>query len=170
LEWLRLEAGDDVALGWMMKRAEFRCAAFLGAEMVALDFYPTFDAMMRSVEKNGGSAPFPALVGSVGAMTLLELGFLFGLGFEGPWWWFSSIPFVLAPVIAFGSARMMRYPAWSSPLAPSGILFLGFVMLRSAVLCLMRGGIRWRETFYPIATISKGRRLFTARRESVLRE
>lgn len=168
LEWLKLETGDDVALGWMMKRAGFRCDAILGGDEVALDFYPTFGAMVRAVEKNGGSAPFPALVGGIGVMTMVELGFFAGFALPAPWSWSAAGVLLIAPFVAFLSSRWLRYPAWSSPITWAGVLVLGVVMIRSAVLCLVRGGVRWRDTFYPIDTIAAGRRMFSAKRESVL--
>ncbi len=170
LEWLKLETGDDVALGWMLKRGGFRCDAILGGDEVALDFYPTFGAMVRAVEKNGGSAPFAALLGGIGVMTIVELGFFAGLALDAPWRWLAAAVLLVAPFVSLLSARWLRYPVWSSPITWAGVLVLGLVMIRSALLCLVRGGVRWRDTFYPIATIAAGRRMFSAKRESVLRE
>lgn len=64
LEWLKMEIGDDVALGMMLKRSGARPAVLNGRSEVSLEFYPSLRALSRSLEKNGASIPFPALLGA----------------------------------------------------------------------------------------------------------
>ena len=40
---------------------------------------------------------------------------------------------------------------------PIGILMFIYVVVRSTVLALARGGIRWRDTFYPLDALRANR-------------
>lgn len=160
LAWLRMETGDDVTLGWMMKRWGGRCEVLLGGDDVHLVFYPTFGAMQRAVEKNGGSAPFPLLILGVAALLAIELGVFAGFALGGPWAVAAGGLLAYAVVVSAVTARWLGHPAWTSPLAPLGVLPLAWVIGRSAVLALVRGGIAWRGTFYPAKVVAEGRRLY----------
>lgn len=164
LEWLRMETGDDVTLGWMMKRSGAACDVFLGGGDVHLEFYPTFGTMMRAVEKNGASAPFPALVAASMAMVLCELGYTLGFVLGGPWLLATCGVLLGSALFNVVVGRWMGYPTWTSPIASFAVLPFSFVMLRSATLALVRGGVTWRGTFYPTKVVAESRRLFNTRR------
>lgn len=163
LEWLRMETGDDVTLGWMMKRSGAACDVFLGGRDVHLEFYPTFGTMMRAVEKNGASAPFPALVAGSMAMVVGELGYTLGFALGGPFLVVASVIVVASALLNLTVGRWMGYPTWTSPIASLGVLPFSFVMVRSATLALVRGGVTWRGTFYPTKVVAESRRLFNTR-------
>ncbi|MER2566390.1 MAG: glycosyltransferase family 2 protein [Myxococcaceae bacterium] len=163
LEWLRMETGDDVTLGWMMKRSGAACDVFLGGRDVHLEFYPSFGTMMRAVEKNGASAPFPALVLASLAMVTCELGYALGFALGGPFLVAACLIFVGSALLNLTIGRWMGYPTWTSPIASLGVLPFSFVMVRSATLALVRGGVTWRGTFYPTKVVAESRRLFNTR-------
>ncbi|MBL8957318.1 MAG: glycosyltransferase [Myxococcaceae bacterium] len=152
-EWLKMEIGDDMALGVMLKRAGFASRVLNGRDHLSLDFYASYGAMARAVEKNGASAPFPVLVLVNVALVACELGF-----FAGP------APVVLAgfALSSFAALRVSAWlglPRWPSLVAGAGMVLLGVAMVRSAVLCLVRGGVLWRGTLYPTAEVRAGNRL-----------
>lgn len=160
LEWLKLETGDDVALGMMLKQSGARCEAAIGGSAVSLDFYPSYAAAMRAVEKNGASGPFPALVAVSVALIVLELGFGAGFALGGGFAIAAAGVALGGPVLTFAIARWLGFSGSSSPFTALGVLPFSFMMLRSAVLALVRGGVVWRGTFYPTKVIAAGRRLF----------
>ncbi|MGH7930740.1 MAG: glycosyltransferase, partial [Candidatus Binatia bacterium] len=51
-EWLRLEPGDDVALGMMMKQAGATARLALAYEELSVQWYPSVAAMFQGLEKN----------------------------------------------------------------------------------------------------------------------
>ena len=51
-EWLRLEPGDDAALGMMVKQAGGRTRFALAEEDLAVSWYPNLRAMFKGLEKN----------------------------------------------------------------------------------------------------------------------
>lgn len=68
---------------------------------------------------------------------LLELGFLDGWALGGGW------------AVGATAVAVLGFPTSTSPLAALGVLPFGFVMVRSAVLAMWRGGVVWRDTFSP---------------------
>lgn len=161
-EWLKMETGDDVALGQMMKRSGAACDVVLGGEAVSLEFYPSFTVMMRAVEKNGGSGPMPVIVVFVLFLVLLELGFVAGFAVGGAFFWAALAAVFATPIVSVLVSRFLHTPAATSPVAALGAIPFGFVMVRSSVLALIRGGVRWRDTFYPLPVVKAGRRVFGA--------
>jgi hypothetical protein len=160
LEWLKLETGDDVALGQMMKASGARCDVLLGHDQVHLEFYPTFGAMMRAVEKNGASAPAPLLLLGGGILLTAELGFFAGFALGGVWPWAAASVLVGSVPLALFVSRWLKTPAGPSVTPWLGAVPFVFVLVRSTLLAVMRGGIVWRGTFYSTKTIAAGRRYF----------
>lgn len=153
LEWLKLEIGDDMALGVMMKREGHRSCVLAGRDLLSLDFYPSYGAMVRAVEKNGAAAPFPILVLVNLAVVMLEAGFLLG-PFE------LRLPaYVLSTLVSLRVSGWLGLPRWPAFVPGAGMALLSFAMVRSAVLCLARGGVLWRGTLYPTAAVRAGNRL-----------
>ena len=55
--------------------------------------------------------------------------------------------------------RIMTAPAFTGEkvIGVSGILLLVFILLRSAAIAVRNGGIRWRDTFYPLEELRENR-------------
>jgi cellulose synthase/poly-beta-1,6-N-acetylglucosamine synthase-like glycosyltransferase len=153
LEWLKMEIGDDMALGMMLKRSGARSKMLHGADAVRLEFYPSYRAMARAVEKNGVAAPFWVMAPTNVLLVWLEAGFL---GLPLP---FAAAAFALAAGTSLVLGRWSRLPAWPALFPPLGMALLAAAMLRSATLALVRGGVMWRGTFYPTRAVREGNRL-----------
>lgn len=159
LAWLKMEIGDDVALGVMLKRSGARQAVVIGKGFIHLEFYPSIHAMIRALEKNGATAPAPVLLGAVFMLGVLELGYLVGLTLDGPGPWLAASTAGLAIATQAGLGRWLGLPRWPALLPGLSILPLGWAVARAAVLAWHRGGVMWRGTFYPTAVVRAGRRL-----------
>lgn len=153
LQWLKMEVADDVALGVMLKRAGARALVLNGKDAVWVQYYPTYRALLRGLEKNGADAPFALLVLGAALLCVLEAGFLLG----GPV--LASLGLVLAVAVSKGTARWVGLQGRSWLLPPLGMGLFAFAFVRSAGLALWRGGVLWRDTFYPTAQVRAGRRL-----------
>jgi hypothetical protein len=64
-------------------------------------------------------------------------------------------PFLLSIPAAVGAPRVGWSPAVGL-LVPFFYPLPMYAMVRSMVLTLRRGGVRWRDTFYPIALLRDG--------------
>lgn len=161
LEWLKMEIGDDVALGMMLKRSGARQAVVVGAGFVSLAFYPTFAALVGALEKHGATAPAPLLLAAAFALFTLELGVFAALLPSAP-------PLALALLLVtvalavFSQALTSRWlglPRWPALVPFLAVIPLGWGLARSAALAWRRGGVQWRGTFYPTATVRAGARI-----------
>jgi hypothetical protein len=154
LEWLRMEIADDVALALLLKRHGFRSRLFHAGPDVSLEFYPSYRALCRAVEKSGATMPLPLLVLAQSMLVVMEGGFL-AAGLS----WATAAGFALAAVVSFRSATWHGVPTWPMWFPAAGQALLGFAMVRSGVLATRRGGVRWRDTFYSTAEVRAGSRV-----------
>jgi hypothetical protein len=162
LEWMRMEVGDDVALGAMLKAYGARSAFLNGRRLISLRFYPSIRHMAVQMEKAAGIGALkpPALV-----VAALVLGFVETVAFasaalpQPPWALAVALGCCAAGMaISVLMNRWMAQPGWPALLVPLGALLTSWMTLRAAVLAMWRGGIRWRGTFYPLAELHRGSR------------
>jgi len=167
-EWLRLEPGDDAALGMMVKQAGGKTLFAMAEEDLVISWYPNLRAMFKGLEKN-----------------------LFGPGAHYQWWRvlaqvFASWALVAAPVI--GLIVGVQQDVWPLLVAaysaigihlvfsifyvsdkqsdslrlllfPLGLLLVNAMMVHAAYRCLRNDGIDWRGTHYPLAQLRAGQRI-----------
>lgn len=157
LEWLKMEVGDDMALGVMLKRHGARQRVVIAQEGVTLQFYPSYSAMARALEKNGAQLPLVPMVFALSLLVTLEAGWIAGLA--TPWWPAALAVGLLASVTGVVAARWLRNPVGPAVFSVLGTVLIAAVLVRSSVLAWKRGGVVWRGTFYPTAAVRAGRRL-----------
>jgi cellulose synthase/poly-beta-1,6-N-acetylglucosamine synthase-like glycosyltransferase len=158
-EALRLTILDDVRLSLLVRRAGGRSRIFLGADDVLCRWATSVGDAIRLTEKNYFAAidfRTPVAVGGAIAIALLFGTPLAGLA-SGTWLGLACglSPFLLSIPAARGAARV----GWSPVIALLVPFFYPLpmvAMLRSAVLTLRQGGVRWRDTFYPTAMLRDG--------------
>jgi hypothetical protein len=146
-EALRLTVLDDVKFGLLLRRAGHRTRAFLGGDDVECHWGTTVGQMIKIMEKNY----FAALEFRISAALLLGLGApLVWLGaIVGP---FTGTPAGAAAGLALCSlmlptailARRLNWPWRFAALAPLVFPALFYAALKSAVVTLHQGGVRWR--------------------------
>ena len=158
-EALRLTVVDDVKLGLLLRRAGKRTRAFLGVDDVECHWGTTVWSMVKIMEKNYFAVldyrSGLVLAGSVGVMlisTILVLGLWSGTA-AGLVAAFSPLSLILPAGIL---ARRLN---WSWPCAilmPLMFPVFFVALLNSTFVALRQGGIRWRDTFYPLAILRAG--------------
>ena len=158
-EALRLTVVDDVRLSLLIRRAGGRSRVFLGAGDVLCDWATSVGAAIRLTEKNYFAAIGFRTPVAVGAATFFALLFgipLAGLA-SGTWLGLACgvSPFLLSIPAAYGAPRIGWSPVVGL-LVPFFYPLPMIALVRSTVLTLHRGGVRWRDTFYPIAQLRDG--------------
>ncbi len=164
---LRLEVVDDLKLGLLLRRGGARQGLAAGRELLSLRWQAGFWASLRGLLKNvfaDYEYRWPPVLGS--AAGLLALGWL-------PWaglLWapaaglrLLALAGVLVPVALLGaSARRATFGNGSAGNGLEGLAaplthgaFAG-VLLLSAALATLRGGLTWRATFYPLGMLRAG--------------
>ncbi len=162
--WLRMEVGDDVGLGMMLKQSGAACGLVNAHGLLGLQWYGNLTEMARGAEKAYSSAARCSLLRIVvmcAALIALEWA---------PWVAFASwrIPGLMwsgvAMLLAAATssiilARWTRASFLPGLFAPFAAWIASAIMMRSGYLGHQRGGIVWRGTLYPKAELLAGRRL-----------
>lgn len=158
-EALRLTVVDDVKLGLLLRRAGKRTRAFIGGDDVECHWGTTAWSTVKVMEKNYFAAVdyrlWLVLAGSLFVTlvsAILILGLLSGT-FPGVAAASSALLLILPAVI------LSRRMGWSWPGAvcvPFMFPLFLYSVLNSTVVTLRQGGIRWRETFYPLKVLRAG--------------
>ncbi len=159
-EALRLTVLDDVKLGLLLRRAGKRTRAFLGADDVEAYWGESIGSVIKIMEKNYFAAlEFNTLMalGVSAFLTMLVCAVVLAVAS----WTLPGISAALSLLLLGVPAGILaRRIGWSWRFAvgaPFAIPIFICALLNSTYLTLRQGGIRWRETFYPLATLRAGR-------------
>lgn len=157
-EALAMEVLDDVYLGFLLFRHGVRARAWFAPRELTVDWGCTIADLLFVLEKNffaatrfrtvlalGASATALAVFfASVAAPWLHPLG---GVALAGA---------LSAIVPGLALARRDGAPRAAALLVPLARVLLPLALLRSTVLTLVRGGIRWRGTHHPLRALRAG--------------
>ncbi|HEY7559533.1 MAG TPA: glycosyltransferase family 2 protein [Candidatus Binatia bacterium] len=167
-EWLRLETGDDVGLGMMIKRAGGASRLAVAYDNLSVRWYESVPAMFKGLEKNlfGPVSRYGwwsmllqvALIWALVAAPVVAL--TFGAILESPPLWIAGAAAV-AMHLVFALICFNESPAeiLSLLLLPAGMLLIGLMMLRAGFQCVRNNGIDWRGTHYPLEQLRAGQRI-----------
>jgi glycosyltransferase involved in cell wall biosynthesis len=158
-EVLRLTVIDDVRLGLLLRRAGKRTRAFFGADDVECHWGDTVRCLTKIMEKNYFAAvdyrTEVIVTGSVFVMVVFAL--LMAGALSGT---VAGLVAALSPFSLIWPATILaRRIGWSWPCAllmPFMVPAFWYAAVNSAFVTLRQGGIRWRETFYPLKTLRAG--------------
>lgn len=155
-EPIRLDILDDVKLGKLLKRTGGRSEVLRAADGLNIRWQQSAWLCITGLEKNAfASANYsvPQLLWTTGVAGLVFVGPLLGTLFAGDARAGYVAALVLSHLIYGFSSRLFGHSFWVFPfLVPSGLAFL-FAFLRSTWITLRQGGVRWRDTFYPLKTL-----------------
>ncbi len=165
-EPLRLEIVDDMKIGLLVRRAGLRSLCMFGGGAVRADWGASLGQIVRLLEKNHFAALGYSAPRAAGALILFLIF----------WMGAALAPLTLRPAgfAAFGGLLLTILPAYligrrtggrlaEAMVSPITMPVLIWSMARSAFLTLRRGGVRWRETFYPLAMLREHHRLLHSR-------
>lgn len=161
---IKLEIADDLMLGRLLKRSGARCTAVNGAGAAAVDIYPTVRDFVRGAEKNawGVSAGFSLVRGLLFTGLFLALDaspfLLAATAPTSPWQLVGVVAIVWALGISMLTLRANGRRPWLGLLFPLGTLLFLWAMVRGILLGWWRGGLQWRDTFYPTSVFLAARR------------
>lgn len=166
-EHLRLETGDDAALGQMVKRAGGRIEMIDGRGCATVAVYRSISELVRGVEKNGSSMadrPFALVLLGMATWVAIEwtppaVALAWALGHAPLWLGVFAAAATCLNTAAYVTALWTNTRTWAAGLAwPFGMATLAFAVTRSVYLTHRRGGVLWRDTFYPLDELHEGRR------------
>ncbi len=156
---LRMEVIDDVKLGLLLRRAGFRQRIYSATHELEAEWADSVGQAIRNLEKNWFAAveynvwKSLAVVGTIlAAMTL---------GLAGPflnpaWGWFALAGMLSTSILGGMQAYRAHWPLATALLVPLGFSMFAFAGIHSTWKTLRQGGVRWRDTFYPLAELRAG--------------
>lgn len=152
-EPIRLDILDDVKLGKLMKRTGSRSEVLRAGDGLNIRWQQSAWLCVTGLEKNAfASANYsvPQLLGTTAMAGVVFVGPLLGTLFAGDARTGYVAALVLSHLIYGFSSGLFGHAYWLFPfLIPSGLAFL-YAFLRSTWITLRQGGVRWRDTFYPL--------------------
>lgn len=164
---LKLRVDDDLQLGRAFKAAGKSGEMCNAPQLLSVAWYPNLSGLIAGLEKNVFAglnyrtawASFLCL-----AVPLLWWAPLGGVSL----FWLAAAPLTLVAVASlvialqamlFLIASHGRISPWHALLAPCYAVLMGWITLRSMAVTLARGGVKWRDTFYPLAQLRAAHRL-----------
>ncbi len=157
-ESLRMQVTEDIRLGVEIKRAGYRQRVAFGPDLIRLRWAEGAAHFIRNVTKNFFALfrfrAWPALIASA-ALTIFCVapfaGFAGPLSFRVPaallWFMLFLLYRCLGRFSHISAAFFLTFPVAAT--------LLIYALFRSVIVTLVRGGIRWRGTFYPLSELRK---------------
>jgi hypothetical protein len=157
---LAMEVVDDMKLGKLVKDGGFRSGAAKAGGAVSVHWHAGVGNMIRGTTKNFfATSGYKLWLTGVHIFGLLLMCVfpVAALAFTHGWArGFDAIAVALPLIIAAGAARQFDTPGIYALTYPIGALIFAWMLARSTIVTLWRGGIVWRGTFYPLEELRKG--------------
>ncbi|ADE14658.1 glycosyl transferase family 2 [Nitrosococcus halophilus Nc 4] len=156
-----LRPDDDMKLGKLIKQSGYRQDCWSAFDDLRLAWYPSFRAFMQGLEKNVlAGIDYQAGKLFLGLSLIIATSLL-------PWAIllvgdsiskYIALATIGASMWGFGLFfRAASCPFYQVLFEPVILLLYVFTLARSAFLTLVRGGIHWRDTFYPLSLLRKNK-------------
>jgi len=150
---LRLTVLDDVKLGLLLQRAGRRTRAFIGGDDVEAHWGTNAFSIIKIMEKNYFAAlEYRTWMVVAGTGFVVALSAVLVLGLVS-----GTVPGLVAALsplsLIVPGAVLARRLDWSwrnALLVPMMFPVFHYALVNSAFRTLRNGGIRWRDTFYPL--------------------
>jgi hypothetical protein len=157
---LRFEVLDDMKLGKVVKTGGHAQRNVFGRGLLSIHWAKGAMGVVENLTKNMFavmSFQWWRAAASAFALAFLNLMPFVGILLAHGW---ARVPYAVALASMFGiyvgMSRMSDIPAYYIVLHPlSSVLFV-YILLRSMFLTLVRGGVVWRGTFYPLEELRRG--------------
>ncbi len=165
LEWLRLEVADDTGLALLAKSRGARADVLSGQELIEVDWYPTLPQMLDGVMQrlimgvNYYLGLYLLQCAAVGSCLLAPVLLTVLFAGETPLIWLALSAYAIPSLILAGGMRNFVLPWLPLALLPLGLFVIGLGMLRALVTFVIRGGLYWRGTVYPLRDLRAAQRV-----------
>lgn len=158
-EALRMEVVDDMKLGMLVRRAGMRTRFYMGARDVEVEWGATPAGMLAVLKKNHFAGTGFSVARASAVILLGALLYLLGaLGWTAwrPAGWGATAGWLLTAVPASLFGRRHGWGVLPALAAPLAIVMMVASLVWSMASTLRAGGVRWRDTFYPLAELRRG--------------
>lgn len=152
---------DDVRIGQHIRSLGFRQQLLDGTDLLQVEWYPSLRAAVLGLEKNFFAGYEYNLAAAIASNALLLFAYVWPWAAifrsRGPrrWLWVGAIAAQMGTFLRTRPSVGMHDAAYAL-LMPFSAALVSYTALRSTVLTLLRGGIQWRGTFYPLRELRRG--------------
>ena len=157
---LAMEVVDDMKLGKLVKEAGCRSGVGRAGPAVSVHWHSGVRNIILGTEKNfyaaAGYSPWIAggqLVAIFSAWIFPWVALPFVHGWARV---FAVMAIVVSMAAQAGAAREFRVSWLYALTQPVGAVIFFWMLLRSTIVTIRNGGIRWRGTFYSLEELKKG--------------
>jgi len=150
---LQMEVVEDLRLGWKIKRDGFAQRFVLGPGLVRIHWIQGAFGIVNLMEKNG----FAGVRYRVGVSVFACLAFSLHIALPlaaitmGGWPAAAGLAFYVAVALTYAANRpISQVSPWVALLFAPATGLVSFAIARSTFLALLRNGVVWRGTLYPL--------------------
>lgn len=151
---IAMDVLDDMKLGKLVKQHGGRQDFLAAPDLLSIRWYDSLWQVITGLEKNG----FAALSYSFRQLILFTI--VFFVAMIAPYFLAVLLPWpaasgFLATVVLWHTMYMITAVSFGGswlllPMFPVGACLMVFAFWRSAWITLRQGGVRWRDSFYPL--------------------
>lgn len=157
---LAMEVVDDMKVGKLVKETGGRSGVAKGGPAVSVHWHSGVRNIIRGTEKNfyaaAGYSPWIAGAQLVSIFSAWIFPWV-ALPFVNGWARVFAVMAIVVPMMAqAGAAREFRVSWLYALTQPVGAAIFFWMLLRSTIVTIRNGGIRWRGTFYSLEELKKG--------------
>ncbi|MBI5758314.1 MAG: glycosyltransferase [Planctomycetales bacterium] len=154
---IRLDILDDVKLGKLVKDHGYQQAVLMSGDLLRVKWQASLMGSIRGLEKNafaGAEYSLTRLALATGGVTFLVFApYVFAILAPGNSRW-GFVAALLTLHATYGLIGWCWNVGFRITLGlPVATLLLLWSFWRSAVIVLRQGGVRWRDTFYPLDSL-----------------
>jgi glycosyltransferase involved in cell wall biosynthesis len=160
-ERIALRPDDDIKLGRLVKLARGRQMVAGGRGVIRVRWYSSVGELARGLRKNTFAGMHYSLaVAATAIVANLAVNvwpFIALFLVSGLLWWLNAAIALVLMLMYFSVATVAGQKPWLAIGYPIAGLIFTYIMAVVVWEPLMRGGIEWRGTFYPLAELRKNR-------------
>ncbi|HEX2204948.1 MAG TPA: glycosyltransferase family 2 protein [Longimicrobium sp.] len=158
---IAMRPDDDMKLGKLVKKAGLSQDFVIGAGFISVEWYHSVREAVRGLRKNGFAGVdyrvSMVLFATVSVLLLFVWPFV-AVFVTGGWTRALYGGVVLIHLVMFGAmAREQGVRWWYGLTLPAAALLFLFVVWNAMLYALLRGGIEWRGTHYPLDELRANR-------------
>lgn len=161
-EAIRLRPDDDIRLARLLKANGARADVLYGTGKLRVPWYGSLGDAVRGLSRSAWAGLDYSVAAAAGsALVILALNVWPWLGAvltAGPARWLNLLSVACSAGLFVGASRFSSVRPWLVILWPATGLLFAWIIVRSTAGTLMRGGIEWRDTFYPLERLREGGR------------
>ncbi|TNF50897.1 MAG: glycosyltransferase [Deltaproteobacteria bacterium] len=156
---IALRPDDDLKLGKILKQNGCHQQLIYGAGLISVEWYTSIRELVLGLEKNVFAGTDYRLWFAISGVIFNLVAILwpfFALFFtSGSTLLLYALTVLTITLIAADGARFHGFSPWFALGFPFTAGLFTFIIIRSVTCNLVKGGITWRGTFYPLAELRK---------------